>query len=314
MIADQQPAGWYPDQHGIVRWWDGAQWTQHTAPAATTTTRTNPPRNGLGIAALIIGIIGCLFGFVPFTFWIAGPMGVTALVLGLAGRGRVKRGEASNRITTWAGIVVGLGSLALSIWGAAVLFGAFDEAVSEMEDAGSAPAVEDGDAAPANAGVDGEAETRGDGDPEADGDAEAGTRENPYPAGSTADLGDWHVSADASLPDGSAAVAEANEFNPPPQDGHEYVVVPVTVTYNGDSTGTAWLDLTVEFVSADGNTYDGFCGLMLDGLMHQGEQFPDATVDASACAEVPADQTDGGVWRITESLTLDQSTAFFAME
>ncbi|MEO6019721.1 MAG: superinfection immunity protein [Knoellia sp.] len=26
------PAGWYPDQFGGRRYWDGQQWTQHTAP------------------------------------------------------------------------------------------------------------------------------------------------------------------------------------------------------------------------------------------------------------------------------------------
>jgi hypothetical protein len=25
-------AGWYPDQFGAVRYWDGQRWTEHTAP------------------------------------------------------------------------------------------------------------------------------------------------------------------------------------------------------------------------------------------------------------------------------------------
>jgi hypothetical protein len=24
--------GWYPDEHGVTRYWDGTQWTQHVAP------------------------------------------------------------------------------------------------------------------------------------------------------------------------------------------------------------------------------------------------------------------------------------------
>jgi uncharacterized protein DUF2510 len=28
------PAGWYPDQHGVMRFWDGQRWTQHVAPPA----------------------------------------------------------------------------------------------------------------------------------------------------------------------------------------------------------------------------------------------------------------------------------------
>src|SRR5215216_4957698 len=33
---NQTPAGWYPDTQNpqLQRYWDGSQWTQHTAPAA----------------------------------------------------------------------------------------------------------------------------------------------------------------------------------------------------------------------------------------------------------------------------------------
>lgn len=28
-MASDIPAGWYPDIHGTIRWWDGARWTEH---------------------------------------------------------------------------------------------------------------------------------------------------------------------------------------------------------------------------------------------------------------------------------------------
>lgn len=33
-MSQQQPAGWYPDSQGNQRYWDGAQWTEHSQPAA----------------------------------------------------------------------------------------------------------------------------------------------------------------------------------------------------------------------------------------------------------------------------------------
>ncbi|MEU8472047.1 phospholipid scramblase-related protein [Streptomyces sp. NPDC029006] len=39
------PAGWYPDPHGAVqtlRYWDGAQWTEHTNPAQQPTGQVPP--------------------------------------------------------------------------------------------------------------------------------------------------------------------------------------------------------------------------------------------------------------------------------
>ncbi|MFE5486913.1 DUF4190 domain-containing protein [Streptomyces sp. NPDC056527] len=90
-------------------------------------------RNGLGTAALILGIIGTLSGLIPLFFWLAGILGVIALILGLVGRGRVKRGEANNKGATTTGAILGLAALILSVVGAVITFTAVSDAVDEID-------------------------------------------------------------------------------------------------------------------------------------------------------------------------------------
>ncbi|MFF3325405.1 DUF4352 domain-containing protein [Streptomyces sp. NPDC002889] len=96
-----------------------------------------PIRNGLGTAALVLGIIGTLSGLIPLFFWLAGILGLIALILGLSGRGRVKRGEAGNKGVTTTGAVLGLVALILSVVGAVLTFKAVDDAVDEINKATS---------------------------------------------------------------------------------------------------------------------------------------------------------------------------------
>ncbi|HUS21914.1 MAG TPA: DUF2510 domain-containing protein [Aeromicrobium sp.] len=35
-MADDIPAGWYPDIHGTVRWWDGERWTDHVRESGSS--------------------------------------------------------------------------------------------------------------------------------------------------------------------------------------------------------------------------------------------------------------------------------------
>lgn len=37
-MANDIPAGWYPDIHGAVRWWDGQRWTDHVRAHGSTST------------------------------------------------------------------------------------------------------------------------------------------------------------------------------------------------------------------------------------------------------------------------------------
>jgi hypothetical protein len=86
------PAGGYPPPPPYA--------AQAPAPIA--------PRNGLGIAALILAIVGLLFCWSVVGGVI---VGIFAIVMGFIARGRVKRGEANNGGVALAGVVLGFLSI-----------------------------------------------------------------------------------------------------------------------------------------------------------------------------------------------------------
>jgi ABC-type Fe3+-siderophore transport system permease subunit len=95
----------------------------YTGSSSPDTYQQGGTRNGLGTAALVVGIIALL------TCWtvIGGiVLGILAIVLGAVGRGRAKRGEASNEGVALAGLIVGALGLALTVVlvaaGASILF------------------------------------------------------------------------------------------------------------------------------------------------------------------------------------------------
>ncbi|MFD5429434.1 DUF4190 domain-containing protein [Streptomyces sp. NPDC127084] len=97
-------------------------------------------RNGLGTAALILGIVGVLAGLPMFLFWLAGILGLIGLILGITGRGRVKRGEATNKGAATTGVVLGVVALILSVVGAVVTFAVVSDAVDEINKSTSSSA------------------------------------------------------------------------------------------------------------------------------------------------------------------------------
>ena len=64
------------------------------------------PRNGFGVAALVLGIIGLLFGLI---------FGVLAIIFGSLGMKRAQRGEATNGGQAKAGFILGIISVALGV-------------------------------------------------------------------------------------------------------------------------------------------------------------------------------------------------------
>lgn len=120
-----------------------------------------PARNGLGIAALILGIIGFLSGIPMILFWLAGPLGLLALIFGLVGMGRAKKGQATNKGVALTGTILGALGIVLAIVGLIVTVLAVKKGVDEInkevdKQSGSSNEITDlnaGDAAKYNNGL-----------------------------------------------------------------------------------------------------------------------------------------------------------------
>jgi hypothetical protein len=82
------------------------------AGAPTTARPQTGARNGLGTGALIVGILALV------TSWtVVGGivLGLLAVIFGAVGRGRAKRGEATNGGSAVAGLVLGVVSVIIAV-------------------------------------------------------------------------------------------------------------------------------------------------------------------------------------------------------
>jgi uncharacterized Tic20 family protein len=58
----QTPPGWYPDQAGQMRWWDGQQWGQLQAAQAPATTGGATDAKTMAMLAQLLGIFTGFLG------------------------------------------------------------------------------------------------------------------------------------------------------------------------------------------------------------------------------------------------------------
>lgn len=125
--------GWYadPSNEGMLRYWDGAGWTEYTdqnwqSKAAeqgvgTTGGEQHPTTvghvargqtNGQAIASLILGILN--FACFPL-FWVAG------LPIGLAARRQIREGNGEGDGIALAGVIINAVAAGLAAIGLVIL-------------------------------------------------------------------------------------------------------------------------------------------------------------------------------------------------
>jgi hypothetical protein len=86
-------------------------------PQEATPTRT--PKNGLGTAGFVLGLIGLIFSFIPIIGVIAWPLVILGIIFAAVGVARVRKHRATNKGLTIAGLILSVAGLVVCIaWAA----------------------------------------------------------------------------------------------------------------------------------------------------------------------------------------------------
>lgn len=100
----------------------------------TPTPAPPAPKNGLGTASLVLGIIGLIFAVIPVVgLFFAIPLGTLALIFGAVGVVRASKGKATNKGVSIAGLVLGVLTFVMAIIMTSAVYAATDNAVTDSD-------------------------------------------------------------------------------------------------------------------------------------------------------------------------------------
>jgi len=142
MSDNQVPPGYYDDGTGQQRYWDGQVWATATSDSPASVPPVQPPAtqpqrpkrtNGLGVAALVLGLIAFVLAWIPIANYFGMFLALVGVVLGVVGLLIKNRSKGlSIAGTTVSGL-----ALVLAILMAVVYATAFAAAVKSVQDEGS---------------------------------------------------------------------------------------------------------------------------------------------------------------------------------
>jgi hypothetical protein len=140
-----------------------------------------------------------------------------------------------------------------------------------------------------------------------------GTRENPIPAGDTAQVGDWEIAVLAAIPDATQTVMNENPYNEPPVEGNQFLMVEVSTTYRGTGSSPVALGLTFSTVGESSVAYSfgDYCGVIPNELDQYAEVFTDGSLSGNLCWSIKASDAGSLVLIVDNAFSFDQERLFF---
>lgn len=259
----------------------------HPAPVAPTPTPKTSAGKGLGIAALVIAVVALTLCWVPIINNSAAVLGIVALILGIISLVMASKRNGGKGLGIASSIIAVVAVVLVSAT-QAVYTAALDEVSAAIEDAA------DGEVAAPDDVVE-----------------QANDTAQVLSLGKSAEIGEYTVSVDSVTLDAGKQIAAANSFNEKAEG--QYVLVELSVTYNGGEEGDAWLDLSPELVGSDSRIYDTSTSMAVTAK--PATEVPTLTKGGKGAYQVvfdvPAAAVADAKIRVSETLSLADNSALW---
>jgi hypothetical protein len=142
------------------------------------------------------------------------------------------------------------------------------------------------------------------------------SRQAPIGLGRQGTVGDYEISVVDYTVNATDIVLAENEFNEPPDEGYQFAIAQVSVTYTGNSSGDPSFDLNFQSVgdSAVGyTTFEPGCGVYPDDQYSAGELFSGGTVEFNVCWMINSEDEDSLVMYVESLIDFDSEPVWFSL-
>jgi hypothetical protein len=138
-------------------------------------------------------------------------------------------------------------------------------------------------------------------------------RQSPIALGTATDIGEgWTLTIDGANLAGTEAVLAASEFNTPPIEGEEYVLVTMTLAYDGEDDSSSPFDASIRVVGDSNVAISSTCPISLDTQLDEfSDVFQGGAVSGDMCFRVPVDDTSSLV--LLAATGFDEEFQVFAL-
>ncbi|OUE30493.1 hypothetical protein BFL35_09910 [Clavibacter michiganensis] len=246
-----------------------------------------------------MAVVAFLGAFIPFLDYVTAVPALVAVVLGIVSLARRMDGKP----LALTGVILGAVAFVLSIVLAIVYTSAFVRSLTgAVESSGGGSGYASAEPTP---GEDGDGETS----------ALPGTSpEDPLPIGTPVtgdglDGPEWQVTLGQPILDGTAAVLAADPAAPAPEEGMQYAVVPVTVTYLGTEAGDPLSELALGFLAPDGSQYSAADSTVIAPAPAFTDNVdllePQGVASGNVVIEIPIDGAADGLWATAPGMIAD---------